>query len=421
MTASRGSAIAVVGRDAVATARAALDLARTEAQRRPVTVIDLIGDAPPLREVLLTDDAHGVADCFAYGVSFAAVSRPTTADPHVSVIPSGSEPLIGADTLQSARWDRLIAQARERGTVLVFAALAGRPGLDALVARVDRVIQGVPDTAMRAAPISPPAATMAGAGPRARAAADASRARRSIGLVAGMAAGLLVVATAVWLFRRPAGARAGSAALAAAGTTATRDTLTSTAQLATPTRGSAGASGSLGGMAVVDPQDSIAAAAFAIRIGTYPSYEAALRMLRREVRRGAATITPLAPEGKAGSNAADARPQAFVVYVAAARTAGALDTAARAWLRAGGFAGGVVTHTPYALRLTDRVGPDSALRATVAWRARGIPAYALNDESGGARVYAGAFVSIDQAAALAASLHAIGLTPVLAYRVGQAP
>ena len=131
------AAIAVVGQDATDTGRAALVLACSEAERRPVTVIDLIGDAPPLRRIAATQDSHGVADCFAYGVSFAAVSRPTTAGPRVSIIPSGTEPLTDATILRSHRWNRLVEQTRDRGALIVFAALSGTPGLEALTARVD--------------------------------------------------------------------------------------------------------------------------------------------------------------------------------------------------------------------------------------------------------------------------------------------
>src|SRR5580700_7135376 len=74
------TAVVVTGQDAVATASAALDLARAEARQRAVTVVDLIGDAAPMHNAVASPDAHGVADCFAYGVSFGAVTRPTSID-----------------------------------------------------------------------------------------------------------------------------------------------------------------------------------------------------------------------------------------------------------------------------------------------------------------------------------------------------
>jgi len=425
------AAVAVVGLDAVATGRAALDLAYTEARQRLVTVVDLIGDSAPLRRIMTNDDPHGVADCFAYGLSFAAVSRPTSVDPRVSLISSGSEPIAYADVLRSDRWERLISQARESGALIVFAALSATPGLDALTARVDYVLPATlvlpPPAPVVSTPPSPPI-------PRpqhrstlrlAPVAPPASRYRRH--LSAAAVVGVALIAGSIWFVRRaPSRASAASTTIASVAARRPTDTLTSSAQLAAADR-SAGASAPIAGGAapsVADPQDSALASAYAIRVGTYPTYASALRDVRsREVKRGAATVTPLTQPGPApGPSSAGATPaQSFVVYVGAARSAAALDSTARSWTRAGGFAGGTVTHTPYALRLTERVTADSAVRATVAWRARGIPAYSLVGDDGQARVYAGAFTSVDQAVALTASLHAAGLTPIVAYRIGQAP
>jgi hypothetical protein len=52
---------------------------------------------------------------------------------------------------------------------------------------------------------------------------------------------------------------------------------------------------------------------------------------------------------------------------------------------------------------------------------RGIPAYALVDDSGSQSIYAGAFTTTDQAALLAAYLRAAGVTGVVAYRTGRVP
>ena len=210
------------------------------------------------------------------------------------------------------------------------------------------------------------------------------------------------------------------------------DTLTSTAQLAAPSQPAPGATiGSAAptppaslSLALADPQDSALAAAFAIRLGTYPSYAEALRVLRqRAVRRGAATITPVAAPAPPTQTVGGAPPSAhaFMVFVGAAQTAAALRGLARAiGDRSSGPPADAVTRTPYALRLTLVVPLDSARRATIEWRSRGIPAYALTD-SGQATVYAGAFASPDEALPLAASLRAAGLAPTLGYRVGQAP
>jgi hypothetical protein len=342
------------------------------------------------------------------------------------LILSGTEPLNHADILPNARWERLISRARDRGALIVFAALSNTPGLDSLIARVDSVIPAalvlspsVPAVVTRPEPQRSHPAQVAGRSQRS-ASRRSAPSRRGFAIAATSAA-VAAVVVGMWLLRRPP-----SMSEAGAQSEQRTDTLTSTAQLGVADRAVGTAPSAAGGfmVPVADPQDSVAASAFALRVGTYPTYADALRDLRqREVKRGAATITPLAEPGRtpAPSVTNASRAQSFVVYVGAARTADKLDSTARAWAHAGGFAGGTVTRTPYALRLTDRVSADSARRATITWRAQGIPAYALVDRSGLSAVYAGAFVSLDQTVPLAASLHAAGLVPTAAYRVGVAP
>jgi hypothetical protein len=415
---SGSAAVAVVGQEAFATARAALDLARAEARQRTVTVVDLIGDAPPLIGASSSHDGHGVADCFAYGLSFGAVARASTIDPRVSLIQSGTEPLDHGEILPSDRWSRLIARARESNTLLIFAALADTPSLETLTARVDHVIPAA--LVLAPAPLADgPPSTQAQAPSRSRSprqrvlARPPIRARRPWAITGAIAcAG--VVALVIWIAMRPASPPP---------TRSTADTLTSTAQLAVNDRAASGAGSSAADAALIDPEDSASAAAYAVRVGSYPTFESALRDARLQVKHGAATISPLAPAGSAATSAKASRPpgEVFVVFVGAAKTAVPMDSAMHAWARAGGFGGGVVTRTPFALRLTEPVSADSARRATVTWRGRGIPVYALVDDQGRASVYAGAFASIDQTAPLIASLHRAGLAPSVAYRVGVAP
>jgi len=87
--------------------------------------------------------------------------------------------------------------------------------------------------------------------------------------------------------------------------------------------------------------------------------------------------------------------------------------------------GGTVTRTPLAL-LVDSVptqgGIVDAVRAAVQkYEARGLPIYALMQNDGGARLYAGAFARADQSAELIRTLRGAGLKPVLVYRTGSTP
>jgi hypothetical protein len=86
---------------------------------------------------------------------------------------------------------------------------------------------------------------------------------------------------------------------------------------------------------------------------------------------------------------------------------------------------GSVARTPLAL-LVDSVptqgGIVDAVRAAVArYAARGLSVYALIQDHGGARIYAGAFSAADQSAGLIRTLRGAGLNPVLVYRTGSAP
>jgi hypothetical protein len=86
---------------------------------------------------------------------------------------------------------------------------------------------------------------------------------------------------------------------------------------------------------------------------------------------------------------------------------------------------GSVKRAPLAL-LVDSVptqgGIVDAVRAAVQkYEGRGVPVYALLQDDGGARLYAGAFARAEESAELTRTLRGAGLKPVLVYRTGRAP
>jgi hypothetical protein len=86
---------------------------------------------------------------------------------------------------------------------------------------------------------------------------------------------------------------------------------------------------------------------------------------------------------------------------------------------------GTVTRTPLAL-LVDSVpsqgGLADAVRAALRkYDDRGLAVYALIQDDGSARLYAGAFARAGDSAELIKSLRGAGLNPVLVYRTGRAP
>jgi hypothetical protein len=402
------SAAVVIGEHAVTTALVAIGAARGVARSRVVTIVDLIGDVPALRALAADDDPHGVADCFVYGISPKAVTRRTHADDRLFVIPGGTEPLDHETMVPSVRWGRLVAEYRAVGALLLFVAAVRTPGLAELAAQTDGVIAvGEIDSLL-----PPGMRVLATAQRPSRARVRPSRpsgetARRRAWrrpAIMGLAAAVIVAATAWFAFGRSVNRHATPLASAASPDTIAS---TSSAQLGpaattpaptpatTPTPSAPAASLELPANAA----DSAISAGFTQVVTTVPRYADALRLLRRQhATLGAATISPVADTG------------GIVRY---ALLAGAFHDSATA---------GVATvRAPYALMLNRDIAPDSAAQAVDQYLARGIPAYALARPDGRASVYAGAFGAAQAAAAhaLTASLRAAGLAPVLAYRTGR--
>ena len=70
--------------------------------------------------------------------------------------------------------------------------------------------------------------------------------------------------------------------------------------------------------------------------------------------------------------------------------------------------------------LEDRVPRARAASRVAAFVSRGLPAYALLQPDGTARVYAGAFETPAQASLMASALTVADITPVVVFRTGRA-
>jgi hypothetical protein len=383
------SAAVVVGEQAVTTALVAIGAARGVARTRVVTIVDLIGDVPALRALAADEDPHGVADCFVYGISPKAVTRRTYADDRLFVIPGGTEPFDPATMVPSIRWGRLVAEYREAGALLLFVAAVRTPGLAELAAQTDGIVAVGEIDSLLPPGIRVLATAQRPRRVRARTARPSGEIRRRRAwrrpAAIGLAAAVLIAATAAWLTLRRSD-RDEAARLASVAPART-DTVTSTssAQIgpaSTPTSGA---------------EDSAAGARYTHLVATLPSYADALRQLRRQhTELGAGTIDPVADSGGA------------LHYELLAGAYGDSATA-----------GATAVRAPFALVLDRNLSPDSALAAVGRYLARGIPAYALAHPDGRATVYAGAFDNAQAAHPLTASLRAAGLVPVLAYRTGR--
>ena len=379
----------VVGESSPGTALAAIAAGRAMARNRIVTVVDLIGDVPPLRALAEDDDPHGVSDCFEYGISPKAVTRRTHANEQMYVISGGTDTIDYARVLPSERWAKLVAEYSKAGALLLFVAVARSPGLAELIARTDGVIavgavEGqLPAGVKVLANATPPPRRIVARHPDEDADAGSRWGRRMM-----VVAAAAVIAFAAWLF---APRRASQAVAAAPPRADTTVTTTASAQLGAPVPGPAAkAPGS---------------AAFALRASTAPTYAAALRLVRDSAIEavGPATVVPVIDSN--GTTRYEV-------------IAGAFEDTASAEAAVAAH-GGIVVHVPLALRLADSIPADSARALAAAYMKRGIPAYSLEFSKGLAAVYAGAFGAGDDALPLTTSLRKAGLAPVLVLRTGR--
>src|SRR5690348_342992 len=158
--------VLVLGDDPRSTALAALGVARAQAGRRRVALGDLLGDAEPIQQLLNTDDPHGLADSFVYGVSLNKIARAVPQFGELYILPSGSEVPAYEDIFTNARWRRLAAGFRETGALLVVAAPATAAHLLDVVELADGAflvgdaeVEGLPDNKVLGR-IQPPALPM---------------------------------------------------------------------------------------------------------------------------------------------------------------------------------------------------------------------------------------------------------------------
>jgi SPOR domain len=396
--ASATSAV-VVGESSPGTALAAIAAARLAARTRIVTIVDLIGDVPPLRALAEDDDPHGVSDCFEYGISPKAVTRRTHANEQMFVISGGTEPIDYERVLPSERWAALIAEYKKAGALLLFVAVARSPGLPQLIAQTEGVIavgaveKLLPPGVHILANATPPPRRIVARRPDDE--AESSRLGR-IAIVTGLAA---AIALAAWL-----GFSARRAPRVAAATPAAPATAT-TAAVARPDTITTAASAQLGNPVAGPAERAPGSAEFALRASTAPSYADALRLMRDSAIRalGPTTIVPV------GDSNGTLRYEII---------AGAYADSADAE-RAIAAHGGTIVRVPLALRLADSLPTDSARAMAARLSARGIPAYALEVSKGLGAVYAGAFAAGDDAVPLIASLRRAHLSPVLVLRTGR--
>jgi hypothetical protein len=428
-------ATVVASTDPRASAAVAIGLARAQGAKRRVAIADLIGEAPQLEALNQSDDPHGIADSFLYGVSLNKIARQVNEAGSVFLMPSGTEAVAHEAVYANDRWRRLAAGFHQVGALLIVVAVPGTPGFGELCGFIGALMPvgdttfpmppGIPILAPPAPPAPPPPpAPHAAKAARARQAAvetsDGQRRKLYAGIVA--LAAVAIGIGAFWpqiitrlpapvanLFARPANDtttmlvkptpmdtahKADSALLDSAGRTLVSD---SGAKVAGPV------------LTIANPADSATASRFAIFYTQANTRAEALKDERLKAQ-PALAVSPVTLDGT----------EWFRVFVGASPDADGANMLLAQLRAAKIVGGGNISSVPLALRLEGGVAATAVAARLADYQKRGILAYALQQANGSATLFTGAFESPAQATTLADSLRALGRIPVLAYRTGRA-
>ncbi|MEK7400973.1 MAG: SPOR domain-containing protein [Gemmatimonadota bacterium] len=411
----RLNSIVVVGSDENDTARAALGIARQQAKRRPVALGDLLGDAEPIQSLAPSDDPHGLADVFEYGVSMDRVARKVAGVKNLFVLPTGVFVTNQSEILSNRRWSRLAAGFREEQGLLILVASVDAPDIEALVVQLDGAVV-VGHRAPPRLPVSRVLGTVTG--PALPPRETRTRPRPSMGYViftghspwrttalAGITISLLAALFVGWLVYRPF-ARSAWAPMWLRGDDTLRGLVL---PMATPDDSASAAAVHMG---LLTKADSESQAPFALSLVTFNTQAGALLELQRNgANLRAGTFTPVlireTPWFRVVAGA----------YADSASAAALLDS-----LRSKGMSDAgpvVIERRPYALQV-ERAVPDTGVANRVAmYKARQLPVYALLQSNGTARLFAGAFKNKDETGPLAELLRAAGIQTVVVFRTGR--
>jgi len=132
--------VAVLGDDPVATAAAALGIARSQALRRRVVIADLLGGNSDLSMLVNDPEAPGVTDMLEFGVSLGRAAHRIAESANLFIIPPGSESPLHEIFFTHPRWETLVEDFRDAGALLLIVAPALVPAAETLLDRLDGVM-----------------------------------------------------------------------------------------------------------------------------------------------------------------------------------------------------------------------------------------------------------------------------------------
>ncbi len=405
------TAAVVTGHDERAAAFAALGIADTEAPYRSVVIANLWG-APAIDPLIdAAEDAPGVSDCFAYGISLTSAARVSSRNERLAIIGSGTEPMDQFQVFRSRRWKAYSERLLEAGSLLLLLAPADADSVHELIAQVDGIVL----VGVNQIPSAPHARVIARiADPIMH--REESRAetgfpwKRSLTI----AVSLLIIAGGVaaglkyfWLRQPPTPAPAAADSTIAAASSTLETAGSSTAAF-------------MGIPSISNPADSANSARFSVEILAANTQSGAiftLRKYRSTIPAGTVSAIPVGPDQalwyKVIGGAFAKREDADSLLVSLRRKKIIPDSA------------GAVVETPLAF-LVDTIAADAGMAARVkksvdSLAKGGIAPYGLTQADGSARVYTGAFSSAAESKQYADQLKSAGMNPVLVYRTGRYP
>ena len=404
------SAVVVLGHDPIATASVALGIGRAQASHRRVAVGDLIGDVAPLRELVTDDDPHGITDAFLYGVSLNKIARQIDTAGNLHVLPTGSEAVVQEDILGNDRWRRLAGGFHDVGALLLVAAPAAIPGVEALIGMLDGVVL-VGDAASPApnarvfAEVSS-AARRPGPRPVQRKAAVTAAGRRRKWMVPVAAVAIIAAVAALVSRNYPTGPQSPAPVLR-------RDSAAASDSLVATTPPAVDSSPPL---AVANPVDSANASRFAVQIAMIDTEDGA--SLRVRAGGGDFPVATFAPVSRGADGGM------WYKVVTGAYTDRARAVQLLSFLRTRGVVPqgwGTVIRAPFALSIASAASTTEAAALIADFQSRQVPVYGLLQRDGSVRIYSGAFETPDEATpAKLALLRNKNIDATLVYRVGRA-
>jgi hypothetical protein len=402
----------VLGHDPIATASVALGIGRAQASQRRVAIGDLIGDVAPLRELVTDDDPHGITDAFLYGVSLNKIARQIDAAGNLHILPTGSEAVVQEDILGNDRWRRLAGGFHEVGALLLVAAPAAIPGVEALIGMLDGVVLvgGVESPAPNARVFADISSAGRRPGPRPLqrkaevAAASPRRRRKWMVPVAAVAA---IAAVAALVTRNYPTRPQSPAPVLQRDSAAASDSLVATTPPAVD---------SSPPLAVANPADSANASRFAVQIAMIDTEDgAAIRVRSGGGDFPVATFAPVSRGADGGM---------WYKVVTGAYTDRARAVQLLSFLRTRGVVPqgwGTVIRAPFALSIASATSTTEAAALIADFQSRRVPVYGLLQRDGSVRIYSGAFETPDEATpAKLALLRNKNIDATLVYRVGRA-